>query len=141
LIAEISDETLAAAATSYGWLRQSRGTVQPYLRGTHGLIEFVKLVFGARDLDRFDLSPSAARVDVTIEGGPVVLEVSDPPTASAVPGSVYVYVRDVDAVYSKALENGAEEIAPPEDMPYGERVAGVRDAFGNTWWIATYTAP
>jgi uncharacterized glyoxalase superfamily protein PhnB len=38
-------------------------------------------------------------------------------------------------------EAGAEEIAPPEDKPYGERTAGVKDGFGNTWWIATYQAP
>jgi PhnB protein len=49
-------------------------------------------------------------------------------------------VPDVDATYSRALKNGAEEIAPPEEKPYGERVAAVKDAFGNTWWIATYQA-
>jgi PhnB protein len=38
------------------------------------------------------------------------------------------------------MEAGAEEVAPPEDKPYGERVAGVKDSFGNTWWIATYQA-
>jgi PhnB protein len=25
-----------------------------------------------------------------------------------------------------------------EDKPYAERQCGVRDAFGNVWWIATY---
>jgi PhnB protein len=58
----------------------------------------------------------------------------------AAPASVYVYVSDVDAAYGRAMEAGAEEVAPPEDKPYGERVAGVKDSFGNTWWIATYQA-
>jgi PhnB protein len=29
-------------------------------------------------------------------------------------------------------------IAAPEDKPYQERQAGVRDSFGNVWWISTY---
>ena len=70
----------------------------------------------------------------------VVLEVGDPPPAPAEPASIYVYVPDVDAAYDRALEAGAEKVSPPEDKPYNERAAGVRDSFGNTWWIATYVA-
>ena len=44
----------------------------------------------------------------------------------------------VDAAVAKAVERGAEIIAAPADKPYQERQAGIRDAAGNTWWIATY---
>jgi PhnB protein len=50
----------------------------------------------------------------------------------------YVYVEDVDAAYNRALEFGAAPIAAPEDKPYQERGAGVRDLFGNIWYIATF---
>jgi PhnB protein len=50
-----------------------------------------------------------------------------------------LYVRDVDGAYKRALEAGASSLARPEDRPYQERAAGVKDSFGNIWYIATYT--
>ena len=50
---------------------------------------------------------------------------------------LYVYVPEVDAAYSRAMTAGAREIEPPTDTPYGDRRATVRDAWGNTWQIAT----
>jgi PhnB protein len=47
-------------------------------------------------------------------------------------------VPDADAAYARALEKGAVSIFAPEDKPYEERQAGVRDAYGNTWWISTW---
>jgi uncharacterized glyoxalase superfamily protein PhnB len=51
---------------------------------------------------------------------------------------LYVYVPDVDAVYRRALQAGATSISQPADQPYGDRNAGVKDPFGNTWYIATH---
>jgi PhnB protein len=39
--------------------------------------------------------------------------------------SVYVYVEDVDAVFQRALQFGAKQIAPVEDKPYPERQGGL----------------
>ena len=142
LDARISEEALAAAATAgASYVRHGVGTVRPYLYGNLDLIEFVEQVFGAVELERLAFGPSGLHVQAAIGDSVVVLEVADPPPAIAVPASVYVYVPDVDAAYGRALDAGAEDIAPPEDKPYGERVAGVKDGFGNTWWIATYVAP
>jgi PhnB protein len=52
--------------------------------------------------------------------------------------SIYVYVEDVDATYQKAIKAGAISVDAPIDKPYQERNAGVKDAFGNTWYISTY---
>ena len=52
--------------------------------------------------------------------------------------SLYVYVEDSDAAYALFLRSGATSIFAPEDKPYHERQAGVRDAFGNAWYIATF---
>jgi PhnB protein len=142
LDAQISEEALAEAATSgASYVRHGVGTVRPYLYGNLDLIEFVEHVFGAVELERLAFGPSGLHVEEAIGDSVVVLEVGDPPPSMAAPASVYVYVPDVDAAYGRALEAGAEEIAPPEDKPYSERVAGVKDGFGNTWWIATYAAP
>lgn len=48
------------------------------------------------------------------------------------------YVEDTDAVYQRALQAGATSLREPADQFYGDRMSGVRDAFGNQWWIATY---
>jgi len=138
LNAQVSDEQLAEVAAAAGYVRHGLGTVRPYLYGNLDLIKFVQDVFGALELERSEFRPRSFHVEAAIGDSVVVLEVSDPPHASAAPASVYVYVPDVDAAYGRALEAGATEIAPPEDKPYDERAAGVKDSFGNTWWIATY---
>jgi len=55
--------------------------------------------------------------------------------------ALWVYVPDVDATFVKALSVGAKAVREPADMTWGDRVGGVRDAYGNTWWIATHTPP
>jgi PhnB protein len=140
LNAQLSDEALAEAATGASYVRHGVGTVRPYLYGNVDLIEFVERVFGAVELERFAFGLNCLHVEAAIGDSVVVLEVGDPPPAIASPASIYVYVPDVDAAYGRALEAGAEEIEPPEDKHYDERAAGVKDSFGNTWWIATYKA-
>ncbi|HVW96476.1 MAG TPA: VOC family protein [Mucilaginibacter sp.] len=49
---------------------------------------------------------------------------------------MFIYVDDCDAVFQKALDNGATKVMEPADQPYG-RSAGVTDPFGNTWWITS----
>ncbi|MRG45444.1 VOC family protein [Chitinophaga sp. SYP-B3965] len=49
-------------------------------------------------------------------------------------GSVFVYVKDTDETYKKAMAAGAVSRQEPMNKDYG-RAAGVRDPFGNTWWI------
>jgi len=51
------------------------------------------------------------------------------------PGTLYLYVPDVDASYRQALEAGGTSIYPPTNHDYGDRGAGVKDAFGNTWYL------
>jgi PhnB protein len=50
----------------------------------------------------------------------------------------YLYVPDCDALYRRALAVGATSISEPKDQPYGDRSGGVKDAFGNQWYIATH---
>ncbi|GAA5209618.1 VOC family protein [Microbacterium kyungheense] len=44
---------------------------------------------------------------------------------------LWFYVDDVDAVYAAWLAAGGRGVEPPADMPWGERVAQVRDPGGN----------
>ena len=51
-------------------------------------------------------------------------------TATADAHAYWVYVDDVDATVEALVEGGAELVAAPEDRPWGERVASVRDPAG-----------
>jgi len=137
----ISDEQVEEAVASATYVRHGMGTVRAYVYGGSALVEFVQEVFGAVELERYAIPRQGFHVEAAIGDSVIVMEVNDPPPAKAPAASIHVYVPDVDAAYGRALEMGAEEVAPPEDKPHDERSAVVRDDFGNTWWIATYDAP
>jgi uncharacterized glyoxalase superfamily protein PhnB len=52
--------------------------------------------------------------------------------------TLYVYVPDVDAVFSQALAAGGKLIRELADQPYGDRNGGIEDADGNRWYIGTH---
>lgn len=54
------------------------------------------------------------------------------------PASLYFYVADVDAVFRQAVAAGGKVVLEPADQFYGDRNGGVKDAWGNIWWIATH---
>jgi uncharacterized glyoxalase superfamily protein PhnB len=49
-----------------------------------------------------------------------------------------VYVPDVDDTYQRAVQAGAESLEAPDDLPYGDRRAMVKDPWGDLWQMATY---
>ena len=51
---------------------------------------------------------------------------------------VFLYVDDCDTFYAQAIQAGATSLHPPADQPYGDRMRGVADAWGNEWLIATH---
>ena len=120
-------------------IRHGVGSVRPYLYGRLDMLELVKRAFGAVELERLEAGKGGLHVEAKIGDSMIVMEVSDPPHPSGKPASIYVYIDDVDAAYQRALAAGATSVAAPENKPYQERAAGVKDSFGNIWWIATYT--
>ncbi len=52
--------------------------------------------------------------------------------------SLYLYVDDVDVTYEKAIKAKGTSLREPTDEFYGDRSSGVKDAWGNEWWIATH---
>jgi PhnB protein len=119
-------------------IRHGVGSVRPYLYGALDTADLVKRAFGALELERLHAG-NGFHIEAKIGDSMLVMELSDPPHPGGKPASIYVYVEDVDAAYNRALAAGATSIAAPEDKPYHERAAGVKDVFGNTWYIATYT--
>jgi PhnB protein len=54
------------------------------------------------------------------------------------PCMLHLYVPDVDRIYKQAVDAGATSLREPADQFYGDRSAGVKDAEGNQWWLATH---
>jgi len=115
-------------------------TLTPYLTVTHAerCIDFLKQAFDAKELHR-TTTPEGSIAHAQLRIGDSMLMLSeqckDWPSAGC---GIYLYVPDTDATYRKALAAGATSIMEPADQFYGDRNAGVRDAFGNIWWIGTH---
>jgi uncharacterized glyoxalase superfamily protein PhnB len=54
------------------------------------------------------------------------------------PAMIYVYVKDCDAAYRRALGAGATSMMEPADHFYGDRSATVVDSQGIVWSIGTH---
>ena len=118
-----------------------RCSARPYLYGKLDLPEFVREVFGAKELERHTYPNGGHHIEAEIGDSIIVIEAaaSFPSGSGVTKNSTYVYVDNVDAAYQRAIALGATSVSAPEDKPYRERGCGVKDSFGNTWWIATYT--
>jgi PhnB protein len=115
-------------------------TVTPYLTvdGAGQVLDFLKKAFDAVEVFRM------SRPDGSI--GHAELRIGDSLTMLAeagaeckpMPTALYIYVNDTDATYRRAIEAGASSLMQPADQFHGDRNAGVKDAAGNYWWIATH---
>jgi uncharacterized glyoxalase superfamily protein PhnB len=114
-------------------------SVSPYLvvDGAERTIDFLRLVLNATEIRRFpDPSGKIVHAEVRIDDTVVMLADGTagwPP----VPSHVHVYVKDVDAVYRRALEAGAVSVQAPVKKDDADKRGGVKDPGGTTWWIAT----
>ena len=64
--------------------------------------------------------------------------VMSPQTVGGYSVGLHVYVEDVDAVYKKAVDNGAKALRPVKDQFYGDRSGSLLDPFGHMWSVATH---
>jgi PhnB protein len=119
-------------------IRNGVGAVRPFIYGRLDLLDFVLKVFGAKELERNKVG-GGFHVQAEIGDSVVVLSAMEPPYAEATRASIYVYVENVDATYERAIAAGGSSLGIPSDRPFQERTASVKDAFGNIWYLATYT--
>jgi PhnB protein len=117
-----------------------KGTVRAYVYGRLDLLDFAKQVFDAVEVER-NTVPNGFHVEAQIGDSAIVLAAMDPPYKEATKASIYVYVEDVDATYERAIAAGATSLNPPADKPWKGRMGGLKDSFGNIWYIETYKGP
>jgi PhnB protein len=114
-------------------------SITPYLqvRGAAKLIEFLRDAFGAEEIFRVPRGDEIAHAQLKIEDS--MIEIADAiDKYQPNPSAIWLFVKDSDAVYARALKAGATSLHEPTDQDYGDREASVKDPFGNQWYIATH---
>jgi PhnB protein len=122
------------------WKPQGYSSVSVYMMvdGAQRVIDFVKKVFGAVELRRFD-GPDGKVMHAEVRIDDTVVMLADAVGGyPAFPVWLHVYVPDVDATYKKALQEGGVSVQEPvrkEGDP--DRRGGFKDPARNTWWVST----
>jgi PhnB protein len=128
-------------ATPNGWTPGPEGilSVQPYLflRDPHKMVPFAEAAFHAEaDVATSD---DGKILHGTIRIGSGTFEIEEAHDEfQPMPCYLHVYVADADAAHRDAVRAGATSVEAPNDKPYGERSATIKDPFGNTWFVATH---
>jgi PhnB protein len=124
--------------------REGFHTITPYLMVPEvvPVVEFLQQAFQATETFRTTGGAGGTHVEVRIGDSMLMLGGSNNTVAEAKPVSLFLYVANVDAVYQSALDAGATSLMPPADGLFTERRgAGVKDAFGNEWYLAEHERP
>ena len=121
-------------------IRPGYHTVTPYLflNDAQAFIDFATRAFDAREKSNMKDEQGAIRhAEIEIGDSRVMLSQATD-EYRPLPLAMHLYVENCDATYASAIEAGAESAMEPADQFYGDRMAGVRDPEGQTWWIATH---
>jgi PhnB protein len=109
-------------------------------------IDFYQRAFGARKIMRV-ASPDGKIMHAEIQVGDSRIMLADeypgmgcvsPVSAGHATSSLYLYVPDVDAAFTRAVGAGAKVVMPVTDMFWGDRFAAVDDPSGHRWGLATH---
>jgi PhnB protein len=114
--------------------------------GAGAAIDFYRQVFGAKERLRM-AAPGGKVGHAEIVIGDSAIMLADefpemgffaPKPGVGLPVNMHLYVKDVDSVFQRAIEAGAEVIRAIEDKFYGDRTGSLRDPFGHIWHLATH---
>ena len=122
--------------------------ITPYLivDGAARAIDFYKRAFGATEIMRMP-APNGriGHAEVRIGDSAIMLAdefpemgIVSPQTLGGTYMALHLLVADVDAVWQRALDAGAEVFRPLQDSFWGERSGQVIDPFGHRWGLAQH---
>jgi PhnB protein len=114
-------------------------TINPWIipKGATDLIAFLERVYGAVEVAEARI-PDADGLLIHAEvriGDTTLMLFDSKPDWPATPSFLQVYVDDVEPVLARAQAAGAEVVTRLSEFVYGERIARLRDPWGNVWWL------
>lgn len=118
------------------------------VKGAGEAIEFYKKAFNASEIGRISMPDgSIAHAELQIGNSRIMLAEENvqwgnlsPQTLGGSPVTLCLYVEDVDAVFTNALQAGAKITGDMEvkDQFYGDRAGSLTDPFGHKWSVMTH---
>src|SRR5215510_2323851 len=122
--------------------------VTPYIvcRGAARAIDFYKKAFGAKERLRMN-APDGSVAHAELQIGDSIVMLGDempqmgatsPDTIGGTASGLFIYSKNVDQAYAKAVAAGAKTEMQPTDMFWGDRYCKLADPFGHKWSIATH---
>jgi len=123
-------------------------TITPHLvvRGVDRAVEFYKNAFGAEELFRNMAPDGTSIIHSEVLLGDSRFFVNDefpehgvlsPHAFEGTAVTLHLYVAEVDAVFQRAVDAGAEVAMPLADQFWGDRYGILKDPFGHRWSIAS----
>lgn len=122
-------------------------TVTPYLtcKNSSQAVDFYKSVFGATEIMRMT-GPDGKIGHAELKIGDSHIFLSDEfpgMNAAPTPGvknacGMFVYLENVDAVFSRAVSAGAKVDMPLDNQFWGDRYGKLTDPFGHNWGLAQH---
>ena len=120
------------------YIQPGHRALTPILQGGPELLGFVRTVFDAR-VTQGGTPDAAGNLHAEVKIGDSKLLIGRGYwTDASRKSAIWIYVPDVDATYKRALAAGATSVRASADQSWGDRIAGIKDPSGNTWWIATH---
>jgi len=126
-------------------------SLTPYLniKDAAKAIEFYKKAFGAKVVGKIYMPDGSTIAHAEIEIGDSKIMLAEeneqwgnlsPQTIGGSAVSLCLFVEDVDAVFARALKEGAKPTGEMEvkDQFYGDRAGSLTDPFGHKWSIMTH---
>ena len=111
--------------------------VMPYLilKDSKGFLKFVKEIFNATEqmIVPAEDGMSIMHGEIKIFDAVIMFAHVNEKWHEKTAG-IYIYLEDINHVYSNAISKGSKSLMLRERMEYGY-TAGFEDPFGNQWWI------
>jgi len=126
----------------------STSTITPHIvvRDAASAVEWYRRAFGAEEQRRVAL-PNGKLMSVELRFGESTVNLADefpelgilsPISLGGTYGALVIATDDVDALWKRALEAGAEVFHPLEDAFWGERTGQVLDPSGHRWGLSQH---
>ena len=126
----------------------STSTITPHIvvRDAASAVEWYRRAFGAEEQRRVAL-PNGKLMSVELRFGESTVNLADefpelgilsPISLGGTYGALVIATDDVDVLWKRALEAGAEVFHPLEDAFWGERTGQVLDPSGHRWGLSQH---
>jgi PhnB protein len=127
---------------------QARHTVTPHLvvRDAAAASQWYQRALGAKEQGRIPV-PGGRFMQIELRLGDSTVMIADefpefgvlsPLSVGGTVGALAIHTDDVDALWQRALEAGAEVSLPLQELFWGDRHGEIFDPFGHRWALAQH---